>query len=95
MGNNGHEGFGGSQPKGTPATVAVKLSDKLVQLLARLDGESEWDVIAEFPRDDFPGVPATVRFGKIGMTWNPRDHGSAGPTAPCRVDGVKFYQASR
>ncbi|MCY2996090.1 MAG: DUF6067 family protein [Planctomycetota bacterium] len=93
--HNGHEGLGGSLPKGTSATVAVNLGDKTVQLLARLDGESEWDVISEVPRCDFPGVPATVRIGKIGLTWNARDHGSQGPTDPCRVDGVKFYQASK
>lgn len=93
--HNGHEGFGGSLPKGSPATVAATLGDKTVQLLARLDGESAWDVISEFPRRDFPGAPATVRIGKIGQTWKARDHGSPGPTDPCRVEGVKFYGAAK
>ena len=89
--HNGHESFGGSYTKGTPASIAIKLDDKSVQLLAKNDNETDWDIIAEFPPSEFPTAPAVVRIGKIGATWNAQDHGDKGLTHPCRVDWVKFY----
>ena len=88
---NGAEALEGEHAKGKPATVAIKLGDKTVQILAKEDGAGEWEPIAEFPRADFPGTPAAVRIGKLGMAWKPQDHGDKGGTSPCRVDWVKLY----
>lgn len=88
---NGAESLPGSHAKGAPATVAVKLERDTVQLLAQEEGAEEWEPVAEFPRADFPGDPATVRIGKIGTNWTPRDNRAAGPTHPCRVEWVRFY----
>ncbi|MCX7049504.1 MAG: DUF6067 family protein [Candidatus Sumerlaeota bacterium] len=88
---NGAESLMGSHPKGKPATLAIKLGDKTIQLLAKEDGAEDWDVISEFPRNEFPGVPTTARIGKIGGSWEPRNHGDWGSAHPCRVEWVKFY----
>jgi hypothetical protein len=88
---SGAEMLEGDHAKGKPATVAIKLGDKMVQLLAKEDGAEEWDVIAEFPRADFPGTPVAVRIGKLGIAWNPQNFGDQGGTSPCRVDWVKLY----
>jgi len=89
--HNGNEQLAGTCPKGTPATVAIKLAEHAVQLLALPDGATEWMLLAEFPRHDYPGLPTTIRLGKIGGSWQPRDHGDKGSTSPCRVDWVKVY----
>jgi hypothetical protein len=89
---NGTEALLGDHALGQPATVAIKLGDQHVQLFAREHEVGEWDLIAEFSRRDFPGTPATLRVGKIGPSWMPRDHGDKGTTNPCRVEWVRQYE---
>lgn len=89
--HNGAERLLGSHAQGKPATVAVKLDRNTVQLLAQEDGSEEWEPVAEFPRADFPGDPATVRVGKIGTAWAPRNNRTPGSASPCRVEWVRFY----
>jgi hypothetical protein len=87
---NGQEMLEGEHPAGQPATVAFRLSADQVQLLAsRKDGE--WELVKAFPRSDFPGEPVTVRYGKIGTTWNGHPHSDLGNATPCRVEWVKLY----
>lgn len=86
---NGQPSFAGSHSKGTPATLAVKLTDKSVQIFAC--NESDWELLAEYPRNEFPEEPATIRFGKIGPNWKPVNHSPAGTTTSCRVEWVKQY----
>jgi hypothetical protein len=89
---NGSETLLGNHPVGQPATLAIKLGNNAVQLFAREDGFDDWDRIAEFPQKDFPGAPATVRVGKIGPSWSPRDHGDKGTPNACRVEWVRQYE---
>ena len=88
---NGAESLAGEYGRGKPATVAIALGGQAVHLMAKEDDGEEWAVVAEFPRKEFPGVPATIRVGKLGLTWNPQDHGEKGGTSPCRVDWVRQY----
>ena len=76
---------------GSPVTVALRLSNQVVQLLGEAE-PGEWNVVAEFPRKDFPGIPSTVRVGKIGPSWNPQNHGEKGTLNPCRVEWVRLYE---
>jgi hypothetical protein len=85
---NGHEYLCGSCPKGKPAIVMIVLDHKRVQLEAQA---KEHQYVAEFPRNEFPRVPAIVRVGKIGRTWEPLNSEDIGPTSPCRVNWVKIY----
>jgi hypothetical protein len=78
----------GSYEKGKTAIVAIVLDHKRVELNAEVTG---FRYIAEFPRSEFPTVPATVRLGKIGKTWEPQDAEDKGAISPCRVDWVKIY----
>jgi len=70
----------------------VKLSEQAVQLLSKDDESGEWDLVTQFPREDFPGFPVAVRVGKLGPSWSPRDHGERGTTNPCRVEWVRQYE---
>ena len=88
---DGRESLMEGCPVEKPATVAVKLADQTVQLFGRDDESSEWNRVAEFPRKDFPGNPTTIRVGKLGPSWNPRDHGEKGGSAPSRVEWVRQY----
>ena len=85
---NGNEYLCGSCPKGKPAIVMIVLDHKRVQLDAQV---KDYQYVAEFPRKDFPRVPAIVRVGKIGETWNPSNSEDKGQTSRCRVDWVKIY----
>jgi hypothetical protein len=88
---NGAEILTGSHAKGTPAQVAVCLDEALVKIMAKEDGGDEWETIAEFPRAEFAGLPATVRVGKIGTSWQSPDFGDKGSVHPCRVEWVEFH----
>jgi hypothetical protein len=88
---NGNEHLCGNYPKGKPATVSIRLGPKTVQLMAQVDRATSLLLIAEFPQGDFPGVPTTIRIGKIGKTWDPQDPDDKGTTSQCRVDWVKIY----
>jgi hypothetical protein len=88
--HNGAESLVGGCPK-TGSTAAIRLTEHSVQLMAQPDGATDWILLAEFPRQEHPGAPATVRIGKIGDTWKPHDYDSKGSTNPCRVDWVRFY----
>ncbi len=88
---NGTAHFAGQHARGTPATLAVKLTDESVLLYAKEDASAEWERLDEFPRTDFPGVPSTIRIGKIGTAWKPTNHSSPGATSPCRIEWVKQY----
>jgi hypothetical protein len=88
--NNGAKLLPGSHPRGRPATVAIDLRDMRIRVLAKEDG-GEWEEVAAFPRDAFPGAPATVRIGKIGANWAPQDFARKGTTAPCRVEWVAIH----
>ena len=88
---NGTEILTGSHAKGTPAQVAVSLDESLVKIMAKEDGGDEWEMIAEFPRAEFAGLPATVRVGKIGTSWQSPDFGDKGSVHPCRVEWVEFH----
>lgn len=87
---NGQELLEGEHPAGQPATVAFRLTADHVQVLATTK-DGEWELVKAFPRSDFPGEPATVRYGKIGTTWNGQPHSDQGTTNPCRVEWVKLY----
>ena len=87
--HNGAEELPGTLKSGTPATLVIKLTGKTAQLLAKSDGEDEWETLGEFPRT---GDPLTVRIGKIGTKWTPQDYDDKGSTHPCRVDWVRFYE---
>jgi hypothetical protein len=76
--------------KEKPAIVAIKLSDKHVELLYKNEND-DWKRLVQFPRSDFPGQPATIRVGKIGPKWNPTNHSDVGAASPCRVDWVRQY----
>jgi beta-galactosidase len=89
--HNGEESLAGGCPPGGSSTVAIKLTGANVQLLAKPDGSDEWALLAQFPRADCPGPPATIRIGKIGGAWKPQDWTVKGPTSPCRVDWVTIY----
>jgi len=62
-----------------------------MEILVKEDGEDEWHLVSTFPRKDLGGDPATIRFGKIGAEWNPRDHTNPGSANPCRVEWVKAF----
>jgi hypothetical protein len=87
---NGQELLEGEHPTGHPATVAFRLTADQVQILAS-SKDGEWELVKAFTRNDFPGEPATVRYGKIGTTWNGQPHSDQGTTNPCRVEWVKLY----
>jgi len=89
--HNNQEGFGPDHAQGTPATVAIKLAPQAVQIFVQEDGTNEWELAQEFPRSDFAGAPTTIRLGKIGPSWQPRNHGDKGGINPCRVEWVKVY----
>ncbi len=90
---HGREGLVGGRPKGVAATVTIKLDDKKVQLLVKTDEkDAEWEVVATYPRNQFPGQPKTIRIGKIGMSWAPKDFGTRGSISHCRVDTVRVYR---
>jgi hypothetical protein len=89
--HNGNESLAGGCPTGAGSTVAIKLTDRKVQLLALADGSDDWSLLADFPRSDDPGAPTMIRIGKIGGTWKPQDWTVKGSTHPCRVDWVKIY----
>ena len=61
--------------------VTVRLETNRVVALASKDGNA-WMEIAAFPRAEFPGAPAVVRFGKMNLRAqsqdNPGDLGAAG-----------------
>lgn len=88
---DGAEILTGSHAKGKPAVVAVCLDEKLVRIMAREDGGDEWEMISEFPRVEFSGIPATVRIGKIGTSWQGADFGDKGSVNPCRVEWVELH----
>ena len=88
---NGAELFAGDHAPGKPATLAVKIGDKTVQLYAKEDGAPEWELLTEFPRAEFPGTPSTIRVGKVGAIWSPKDFADPGEACPCRVEWVKQY----
>jgi hypothetical protein len=85
---NGNEYFCGSYAGRKNAIVAIILDHKRVQLNAQ---DSTYQYVAEFPRGEFPKVPAIVRVGKIGRTWNPQNSEDEGSTNPCRVNSVKIF----
>lgn len=89
--HNGNETLAGTCPKATGSTVAIKLDDHTVQLLALPDATADWTLLAEFPRPDQAGIPTTIRVGKIGGTWKAQDWSDKGTTSPSRVDWVKIY----
>ena len=86
----GGEALLGEHPRGTPAEVAICIGEKSVSILTKEDG-GEWESIAEFPRAGFPGIPAAIRYGKLGPGWNSGDFGDPGPTHPCRVEWTRLY----
>jgi len=88
---NGNENLSAAHPAGKPALTAIKLTDSAVQILVKEDAEDDWRLISTFPRDQFSGVPQTIRFGKIGAEWKPRNHPDPGSSDPCRVEWVKVY----
>jgi hypothetical protein len=89
--HGGGEQLTGDHPRGEPAIVAVCLGEKSVQLMAKEDDSEEWETVAEFPRADFPGAPATIRYGKPGPDWTARDFGQRGTTNACRIEWVRIY----
>jgi hypothetical protein len=76
--------------KGKPANLAIKLSDKHVEILYKYD-QSDWVKLSQFPRAEFPGQPATIRVGKIGPKWNPSNNSDLGDIKTCRIEGVQQY----
>jgi hypothetical protein len=87
---NGQEMLEGDCPTARPATLAFRLTTDHVQILAS-SHDGEWELVKAFPRSEFPGDPTTVRYGKIGTSWNSKAHPDPGPTHPCRVEWVKLY----
>jgi hypothetical protein len=86
----GDEQLEGAHAKGTAASVAIKVGEKQIEILAQEDN-GDWESIARVPRADYPGMPTTIKIGKIGQTWKARDHGDPGGTQPCRVDWLRLY----
>jgi len=62
-----------------------------VKVRARDEVGDEWETVAEFPRADFPELPSSVRYGKIGQSWTSADFPDKGSTRPCRVEWVRFH----
>jgi hypothetical protein len=62
-------------PVAQPATSAIRFSDQSIHFLVREDGPDDWDLIAEFPRNDLPGAPAMLcgRSITIGFSWLTRE----------------------
>lgn len=87
---NGQEMLEGAHSAGQPATVAFRLTATEVQVLAS-SKEGEWEMVKAFPRSDFAGEPTTVRYGKIGTTWNGQAHADPGKANACRVEWVKLF----
>jgi hypothetical protein len=77
--------------RGTSAIVAAVLSAKSVFLLAGSGAGEDWDVVAEFPRSEFPGDPASIRVGKLGAAYPPADFSDPGAEGACRVNWVRLY----
>jgi hypothetical protein len=87
----GGEQLTGDHPRGKPAVVAICLGEKSVLLVAKEDDSEEWETVAEFPRTEFPGSPATIRYGKPGPGWAGRDFDQPGTTNACRIEWVRIY----
>lgn len=87
---NGQERFVGEHKAGEPASVALQLTPQDVRLLVS-SKEGEWELLESFPRTSFPGDPATVRYGKIGSSWDGKAHADPGGVSPCRVEWVKLF----
>jgi hypothetical protein len=87
----GGEQLTGDHPRGKPAVVAICLGEKSVLLVAKEDDSEEWETVAEFPRTEFPGTPATIRYGKPGPGWAARDFDQKGTTNACRIEWVRIY----
>ena len=69
-------------------TLRIRLEPDKVIAEARNDGE-DWQVLATFPRDKFPGDPAKLRLGKLHGIEGMDDHTDPGP------DGTASFRAVR
>ena len=73
-------------------TLRIRLDKDKVIVEARNEGE-DWQNLAEFPRDKFPGDPAKLRLGKMHAVEGTDDNGDAGAAGDAACQFLRLYKA--
>jgi hypothetical protein len=76
----------------TPEALAlrIRLDAEKVTAEARNDGE-DWQTLASFPRNQFPGEPARVRLGKMHGVEGEDDHSDPGTAGSASFQALRIY----
>lgn len=74
----------------TVVTLRIRLEADRVIAEALNDGE-DWQSLATFPRDKFPGAPASVNLGKMCGIEGAKDYPSPGAPGSARIRSLRLY----
>lgn len=75
---------------GGAVTLRLRLDEKHV-LAEAMNEDEDWQTLATFPREQFPGSPTRVRIGKMQGVDGIGDHTTPGATSTTRISLVRFY----
>ena len=92
---NGREDFPAAITARAPVELTLLWDDRSLRVLA--GGPAMGDLteeIARFPRQDFPGPPASLRVGKMPSDASPSDHADPGPVGFNRIERVQQRRAA-
>ena len=87
---HGGEILGGVRYPDEACDLAIVLGVGAIRVLTGFDG-LQWQTVAEIPRAAFPGAPAEVRVGKMGIPTHDTDHGIPGPGGDCAIRSLRAY----
>ena len=72
-------------------SLRIRLEPDEIVGEARNAQDDEWQILATFPREKFPGDPATVRIGKMHGVEGAGDHSDPGPEGACAFHVMRIY----
>jgi hypothetical protein len=76
-----------------PVTLAFAIGQDTIRIIASGEGVYQQDQeLARVPRTDFPGMPATVRIGKMPNSGAAKDNSAPGQMGWSRTDWLRIYR---
>jgi hypothetical protein len=91
---HGGEVLGGQWLPGERYHFGILLTTERIEVLASCDGAS-WETLSSVPRSAFPGEPAAVLVGKMGIPSVDTDFTDPGPAGRCRILGLQVFSPER
>ncbi len=91
---SGDENFAAHWSKVAPVELYITWDKQSVRVIAAGEGVSDVEeVVAQWPRSQWPGEPTKLLVGKVPNSGKPEDHSAPGDKGFSRIEWVKIFAA--